>query len=87
MIAVVPLPGMPRTIVGTIATAGGRIVGRLGTGDAFNRPPCRIPRGFSNQRRASEYPIIEATVAPSAGRIPIKVPIPDERAMVFQIFL
>ena len=42
---------------------------------------------FFDHLLASEYPIIEATVAPSAGRMPMKVPIPEERRIVFHIFL
>ena len=34
--------------------------------------------GFFDHLFASEYPINEATVPPSAGRTPIKDPIPDD---------
>ena len=36
---------------------------------------------------ASEYPINEATVPPSAGKIPINEPIPEERKIVLKQYL
>ena len=42
---------------------------------------------FFDHLLASEYPIIDATVAPSAGRTPMNVPMPHDLKIVFQIFL
>ena len=40
---------------------------------------------FLDHLLASEYPIKEATVAPSAGSTPINVPIPQDLKIVLQI--
>ena len=86
MIAVVPLPGIPKTIVGTIAPP----VAELFAASAPAMPSIEpFPNSslFLDHLLASEYPIIDATVAPSAGKTPMNVPIPHERKIVFQIFL
>ena len=43
--------------------------------------------GFLDHLLASEYPINEATVPPSAGKIPINEPIPEERKIVLKQYL
>ena len=40
--------------------------------------------GFLDQRLASEYPINDATVPPSAGSTPIKEPMPDDLKIFFR---
>ena len=81
-----PLPGIPSTIVGTIAPPVAALLAASAPAIPSTEP---LPNSslFFDHRRASEYPIIEATVAPSAGRIPINVPIPHDRNTVRQIFL
>jgi len=43
--------------------------------------------GFFDHLFASEYPIKEATVPPSAGRTPMKDPIPEDLKIVFHVSL
>ena len=74
---------MPKAKVGTIAPPVAEL---LAASDPAIPSGAPLPNssGVFDQRLASLYPIIEATVAPSAGKIPINVPIPLERKMVFQ---
>ena len=84
--AVVALPGIPRAKVGTIAPP----VAALFAASAPAIPsiePFPNSSGFFENLLASEYPIKEATVPPSAGNTPIKEPIPLDRNIVFQVFL
>ena len=43
--------------------------------------------GFFENLLASEYPIKDATVPPSAGKTPMNDPIPLDLRIVFQVFL
>ena len=43
--------------------------------------------GFFDHLFASEYPIKDATVPPSAGNTPINDPIPEDLKIVIQVFL
>ena len=84
--AVVALPGIPKASVGTIAPP----VAALFAASAPATPsiePFPNSSGLLDHRFASEYPINEATVPPSAGRIPINEPIPDDLNIVFHVTL
>ena len=43
--------------------------------------------GFFENLFASEYPIRDATVPPSAGRTPMNEPIPEDLKIVFHVCL
>ena len=84
--AVVALPGIPSARVGTIAPP----VAALLAASAPAIPsiePLPNSSGFFENRFASEYPIKDATVPPSAGRTPINDPIPDDLKIVFHVCL
>ena len=84
--AVVALPGIPKANVGTIAPP----VAALFAASAPAIPsidPFPNSSGFFDQRLASEYPIKEATVPPSAGNTPMNEPIPEDLSIVFQVSL
>ena len=82
MRAVDPDPGMPRARVGTSR----RLQQRYLPPPAQQSPP-GVPVPNSSflllKRLASLYPMIAATVEPSAGKMPINVPIPDDRKIQF----
>ncbi len=83
MTAVVPLPGMPRARVGTMAPPVAELFAASGPAIPSIQPDPNSS-GVFDQRLASLYPIIAAMVPPSAGKMPMKVPIPVLRKMTFQ---
>ena len=83
--AVEPLPGIPKANVGTIAPPAAALLAASGPTIPSGEPFPNL--SFSlDHLLASLYPIIAATVEPSAGSIPIKVPIPDDLRIVYFSF-
>ena len=80
--AVDPLPGIPKAKVGTIAPPAAALFAASGpaipSGDPFPNLSLSL-----DHLLASLYPIIAATVDPSAGSMPIKVPIPEDLRIVY----
>jgi hypothetical protein len=75
---------MPSASVGTMAPPVAEL---LAASDPATPSMAPFPNssGLRDQRVASLYPIMEATVAPSAGRMPMKVPMPEDRSIARQV--
>src|SRR5687768_18425673 len=86
MIAVVVLPGMPSASVGTMAPPTAALLAASGPATPSIAP---LPNSvlLLDQRLVSTYAIIAAVVAPSAGRMPMKVPSTLEIEIAFMHFL
>ena len=77
---------MPNAKVGTIAPPVAALLAASAPAIPSTEP---FPNssGFLDHLFASEYPISDATVPPSAGNTPIKDPIPEDLKIVIQVFL
>ena len=80
--AVDPLPGIPKAKVGTIAPPAAALFAASGPAIPSGDPLPNLSLSLDHLL-ASLYPIIAATVEPSAGSMPIKVPIPEDLRIVY----
>ena len=77
MMAVVALPGMPRARVGTMLPPTAALLAASGPATPSMAP---LPNSslYFDQRLVSLYEMSAAVVAPSAGRMPMNIPISQE---------